>query len=74
MLTHQATDKRNVAPKLGSLGSNGGPTHTIPLLAGSPALSAIPAAQCAVPRDQRGVKGPQGPRCDIGAFERKPTR
>jgi hypothetical protein len=65
------TDKRNRAPKLGKLRSRGGPTKTISLLSGSPALNAIPKAACAVTRDQRGVKRPQGRRCDIGAFERK---
>ncbi len=55
--------------KLGPLGNHGGPTETISLLAGSPAINAIPSAQCAVDRDQRGVKRPQGNRCDIGAFE-----
>jgi hypothetical protein len=69
--THMASDKRNLAAKLGLLGSNGGPTQTIPLLAGSPALDAIPKAQCPTARDQRGVKRPQGPRCDIGAYERR---
>ena len=55
--------------KLGSLGKHGGPTETISLLSSSPAINAIPAAQCAVAKDQRGVKRPQGPRCDVGAFE-----
>jgi hypothetical protein len=67
-------DKTNVGPKLGLLRSNGGPTQTIALLAGSPALNAIPKAQCPFARDQRGVKRPQpkNGRCDIGAYERKP--
>jgi hypothetical protein len=38
---------------------------------GSLALDAIPQAACAVAKDQRGVKRPQGPACDIGAYERK---
>ena len=57
--------------KLGTLGNHGGPTETISLLASSPAMNAIPSAQCAVGKDQRGVKRPQGNRCDIGAFEVK---
>jgi len=57
--------------KLGTLGAHGGPTQTIPILATSPALNAVPIAACQVNRDQRGVKRPQGARCDIGAFERK---
>jgi len=38
---------------------------------GSPALNRIPTGPCSVKVDQRGVKRPQGPRCDIGAYERK---
>jgi hypothetical protein len=68
---HLASDKRNVNPKLGSLADNGGPTKTLALKVGSPAINAIPAAACAVSTDQRGVHRPQGPRCDIGAYERK---
>jgi predicted outer membrane repeat protein len=65
-------DKIGVAPKLGLLKANGGPTRTIALLRGSPALNAIPKAVCPFARDQRGVKRPQGKRCDIGAYERRP--
>jgi hypothetical protein len=57
--------------KLGVLGNHGGPTQTIPLQSGSPARNAIPVAKCQVNQDQRGVKRPQGPRCDIGSFEVK---
>ncbi len=53
-------------------GPSGGPTRTIKLLKGSPALNAIPKAACTVKRDQRGVKRPQEKRCEIGAWERKP--
>ena len=56
---------------LGQLRKNGGPTETISLLASSPAINAIPSAQCGGGKDQRGVKRPQGNRCDIGAFEVK---
>ncbi len=59
---------------LGALGDNGGPTDTIPLLAGSIAVDAIPISNqgCVVGAntDERGITRPQGPRCDIGAFER----
>jgi hypothetical protein len=65
------TDLLNKAPILGQLTNNGGPTNTIKPLSGSPALNRIPAASCAVRRDQRGVKRPQGLRCDIGSLERK---
>jgi hypothetical protein len=65
-----ASDKKGVDAKLGLLAANGGPTRTLALLSGSPALNAITPAQCAVAKDQRGVKRPQGTRCDIGSFER----
>jgi hypothetical protein len=68
---NKATDQLHKDPKLGSLANNGGPTLTMALLTGSPALDAIPPAACAVATDQRGVHRPQGPRCDIGSFERK---
>jgi hypothetical protein len=58
----------NTDPLLGPLGDYGGPTPTLSLLAGSPALDAADAAYCP-PTDQRGVVRPYGPACDIGAFE-----
>jgi hypothetical protein len=60
-----------VDPKLGPLQANGGPTQTMAIALTSPARNAIPGAACAVARDQRGVHRPQGPGCDIGAYERK---
>jgi hypothetical protein len=57
-------------PELGPLQDNGGATETHALLLGSPAIDFIPAADCEVTEDQRGVSRPQGLRCDIGAFER----
>ncbi|HYU57952.1 MAG TPA: choice-of-anchor Q domain-containing protein, partial [Actinomycetota bacterium] len=65
------SDQVNVDPKLGLLADNGGPTETMAIGATSPALDAILAAACAVAKDQRGVPRPQGPSCDIGAYERK---
>ena len=54
-------------PLLGPLADNGGPTDTLALLAGSPAIGAGAAAGC--PQyDQRGVPRPQGA-CDIGAYQ-----
>jgi hypothetical protein len=47
-------DLRNVNPLLGPLQDNGGPTQTMALLAGSPALDAADPAQRGV-ADQRGV-------------------
>jgi uncharacterized repeat protein (TIGR01451 family) len=58
-----------VAPLLGTLGDNGGPTATRPPLAGSPAIDAV-ASGCPPPlADQRGYSRPYGPRCDSGAVE-----
>jgi len=57
------------------LANNGGPTPTIALLKGSPAINAIPLAYCTdadsqpLKTDQRGFKRPAGTECDIGAFE-----
>jgi fibronectin-binding autotransporter adhesin len=53
-------------PRLGRLANNGGPTETIALKKGSPAIGH--AAKSAPARDQRGVKRDAHP--DIGAFER----
>ena len=62
-------DLLNVAPNLGPLADNGGPTKTHTLLAGSPAIDAANTA--ALPAtDQRGVARPQGSAADIGAVER----
>jgi Ca2+-binding RTX toxin-like protein len=65
-------------PKLGVLGDNGGPTPTIPLLDGSPALDAGLSGGLAT--DQRGAPRPfdlvglgpaaGGDNGDIGAYER----
>ena len=66
------TDKLGKIPKLGTLANNGGPTATLALLTGSPAINVIPSAACAVAKDQRGVHRPQGTRCDIGSYEKQP--
>lgn len=62
-----------LAEILGPLAPNGGPTNTHALAAGSPALDLVPLSDC-VATDQRGVSRPQGPACDIGAFEREPAQ
>jgi len=68
---------------LAGLQYNGGPTQTIALLPTSPAVNAIPLTPinyCTaldgvtpIAADQRGVPRPQGPECDMGAFELAPT-
>jgi hypothetical protein len=61
--------------KLGSLQDNGGPTMTIALLPGSPAIN---AGSCVDPDDdpllvdQRGFPRPHVTGCDIGAYEQQP--
>jgi len=69
----RASDITGKAAKLGPLQNNGGPTQTMAIPATSPAFNAIPQAMCPAPFDQRGLPRPQGPRCDIGAFERTVT-
>jgi hypothetical protein len=68
-------DLVNVDPLLGPLQNNGGPTQTKALLDGSPAIDAADDAACAAPpvngKDQRGVSRPQGPHCDMGAYEKR---
>jgi hypothetical protein len=56
-------------PLLGPLQGNGGPTQTIALAAGSPAIDAV-ASGC-LSTDQRGEPRPDAGEsvCDIGAFE-----
>lgn len=60
----------NADPLLDPAGlqDNGGPTPTIALQPGSPAIDAAVLANCP-PTDQRGVPRPFGAGCDIGAFE-----
>lgn len=62
----QLSDLR-IDPKL-----SGKPTQTHALLKGSPAIDIIPLDACqinGITTDQRGVKRPQGSKCDIGAYE-----
>ncbi len=67
------SDLQNVNPRLGPLRNNGGPTQTHALLPASPAINAIPKGTngCGteITTDQRGVKRPQGSKCEIGSFE-----
>ena len=62
------TSLKNTNPLLGSLASNGGLTQTMALLTNSPAIDRIPPG-LTPPTDQRGVPRPQGPACDVGAYE-----
>jgi len=63
-------DQSDTNPLLGPLQNNGGPTMTMALAPGSPALGKIPAHGAGCPStDQRGVPRPQGTACDVGAFE-----
>jgi hypothetical protein len=64
-----AGDLVNVAPQLGPLADNGGPTSTLLPAGGSPLINAGDPANCAT-TDQRGVPRPQNGGCDIGAVER----
>jgi hypothetical protein len=58
----------NADPKLGPLASNGGPTLTMALVAGSLAIDAGDTS-AAPPTDQRGFPRPAGVAADIGAVE-----
>lgn len=76
-------NRMGVAPKLGPLQNNGGPTWTHALLTGSPAIdNANPAApgsgaEACPMIDQRGYARPRDgdgdgtSRCDMGAYERQ---
>jgi parallel beta-helix repeat protein len=64
------TDLLNVDPLLGPLQNNGGPTQTMALLAGSPALNAGDAAFLGT-ADQRGVVRSGG--VNIGAYQASAT-
>jgi CSLREA domain-containing protein len=70
----------NLNPMLAALADNGGPTETIALQAGSPAIDAILVADCTdqasptpnpITTDQRGMPRPDAGEgvCDIGAYE-----
>jgi predicted outer membrane repeat protein len=57
-------------PKLAPLANNGGFTKTMALQLGSAAIDKV--ACLGVNKDQRGIRRPQGPKCDMGAYEYKP--
>ena len=60
-------------PKLGPLTNNGGPTLTLALLPGSPALDSgddtVVLGASNLTNDQRGFSRKSGPHVDIGAYE-----
>lgn len=58
----------NTIPVLGPLDNYGGPTKTMPLLSGSPAIDRGPTV-ATVPVDQRGRLRPYHGTNDVGAFE-----
>jgi len=71
-------DLNNTDPLLGTLGNYGGPTQTIPLLSGSPAIDGGNPSGCTdgqgnlLKTDQRGMPRPDHEDtggCDIGAYE-----
>ncbi|HKI85773.1 MAG TPA: choice-of-anchor Q domain-containing protein [Thermoanaerobaculia bacterium] len=62
------TNSVTTDPLLGTLQNNGGSTETMALGAGSSAIDTGTNTGCPA-TDQRGVTRPQGPRCDIGAYE-----
>src|SRR5215472_8195505 len=75
-----AGDMNNTNAKLGNLGNHGGPTQTIPLLEGSPAIDAGNPNGCTdgnghlLKIDQRGYPRPDKEDtggCDMGAYERQ---
>ena len=77
---HNSGDRNNIDPLLGTLGNYGGPTQTIPLLSGSPAIDAGNPSGCKdnhgllLPTDQRGfprhdLEDSGG--CDMGAYEKQ---
>jgi hypothetical protein len=80
--TGSAMNGVNVDPKLAPLADNGGPTMTFALESGSPAIDAVPLADCTdqasptpnpIITDQRGFgrpdPGDSPAACDIGAYE-----
>ncbi len=59
---------KNTDAQLAGLADNGGPTATLALNSGSPAIDRGDDSACP-PFDQRGVVRPVGTHCDIGAYE-----
>jgi hypothetical protein len=60
------SDYSTLSRTLGPLADNGGPTQTVALLPGTPAVDYVPAADCP-PTDQRSAA--RSAPCDIGAYD-----
>ncbi len=61
-----------IDPQLQEQSGPAGQVWVLALLPGSSAIDRVPLAAChpgGIMTDQRGVKRPQGPACDIGAYE-----
>jgi hypothetical protein len=78
--TSAAGDRNSIDPKLGPLQNNGGPTQTMALVRGSPAIDSGNPSGCTdslghlLKTDQRGTLHPNKEDtsgCDMGAFERQ---
>jgi hypothetical protein len=65
--TQTGTVATPLDPLLGPLQNNGGPTQTLALLTGSPAIDK--GVTTSFITDQRGVHRPQGTKFDVGAYE-----
>jgi hypothetical protein len=70
----QPIDELSLHPMVAPPADNGGPTETQRTVGPSRAVDVFGADMggCADGRDQRGVARPQGPLCDVGAFEAVP--
>jgi hypothetical protein len=68
-------DQKNINPMLGALLNNGGPTQTMALRPGSPAINAGNPSGCTdgsghlLRTDQRGEARPNHGACDIGSYQ-----
>ena len=69
---HPSSDQVAFDPMLSGPADNGGPVLTDALQSGSPARDAGSNSLCPA-TDARGVVRPQGPACDLGAYEAVPA-
>lgn len=63
-----STGDLNASPEVAFLANNGGPTPTMRLIPGSPAIDHGETSGCPA-TDQRGIVRPVGSACDIGSYE-----